>query len=107
MILDHTVYPDIQPPPLDLPEPEDRADYMHRVCAAFDFGIFPEETDWEQFAGWKDVFDRFPLADSPGYHAFRHWYRWEPAPIEERVGLPAWKVDDLREGRHDPCEDKV
>jgi hypothetical protein len=51
--------------------------------------------------------DRFPLPDSPGYHAFRHWYGWEPVPVERRLGIPAWKVADLHEGRSDPCEEMV
>lgn len=107
MILDHSVYPDLATPPEDLPTPEDKADYVQRICGAFDFGIFPEETDWQTFAGWKDVFDRFPIADSPGYHTFRQWYRWNPVTPEKRLGLPAWKIDDLREGRTDPCEEMV
>jgi hypothetical protein len=106
MIIDQSVYPDINPP-TELKTLADRADYVQRICGAFDFGIFPEETDWETFAQWKDVFDRFPIPDSPGYHAFRHWYRWEPVPIERRLGIPAWKVSDMREGRSDPCEDWV
>ena len=107
MILDHTVYPDLAEPPMDLPTLGDRADYVHRICGAFDFGVFPEETDWQTFSGWKDVFDRFPIADSPGYHTFRHWYGWEPVAIEQRLGLPHWKEADMREGRTDPCEDWV
>jgi hypothetical protein len=107
MILDHSVYPDINPPPDDLLSIEDRMDYVHRICAAFDFGIFPEETDWELFAGWKEVFDRFPMTDSPGWHTFRSWYGWEPAPHTQRLGAPVWKEEDLREGRTDPCEEMV
>jgi hypothetical protein len=84
-----------------------RADYLQRICAAFDFGVFPEETDWAEFAGWRDVFDRFPLPDSPGYHAFRRWYGWEPVPVRQRLGIPPWKVADLHEGRVDPCEEMV
>jgi len=106
MIIDQSVYPDVEPPE-ELTTFEDRADYLQRICGAFDFGIFPEESDWETFAGWKDVFDRFPLADSPGYHAFRHWYGWDPVPVQQRLGIPYWKAADLREGRVDLCEDMV
>jgi hypothetical protein len=28
-------------------------------------------------------------------------------PVERRLGIPAWKVADLHEGRSDPCEDMV
>ena len=106
MIIDRTVYPDVEPP-ATLQSLADRADYMQRICAAFDFGVFPEETDWVTFAGWRDVFDRFPVPDSPGYHAFRHWYGWDPVPVERRLGIPAWKVADLHEGRSDSCEEMV
>ncbi|HUF60518.1 MAG TPA: hypothetical protein VMN36_00455 [Verrucomicrobiales bacterium] len=107
MNLDHSVYPDLAEPPMELHTIEDRADYVHRICGAFDFGIFPEREDWQLFAGWKDVFDRFPLPDSPGYHTFRSRYRWEPVPRGTH-GLPAhWKMADEREGRIDPCEDMV
>ena len=107
MIIDHSVYPDVNSPPFELTTLEERADYVQRICGAFDFGIFPEETDWQTFAGWKEVFDRFPLPDSPGYHAFRHWYGWNATPIEQRLGIPSWKAADLREGRVDLCEDMV
>ncbi len=107
MNLDHSVYPDLAEPPLELTTPEDMADYVHRICSAFDFGIFPERDDWTLFADWKDVFDRFPLPDSPGYHTFRSRYRWEPAPHGSHGLIPDWKAQDMREGRHDPCEDMV
>ena len=107
MTLDHSVYPDLAEPPTELVTDEQRLDYLERICSAFDFGIFPEESDWELFAAWKDLFDRFPLADSPGYHTFRQWFGWPPVPRAKRPGLPAWKIADLREGRIDPCEELV
>ncbi len=107
MTIDHSVYPDLAVPPAELVTFEDKADYLHRICGAFDFGIFPEESDWQTFSGWKDVFDRFPIADSPAYHTFRHWFRWEPVLHEKRLGLPPWKIADLREGRIDLCEEMV
>ena len=107
MIIDHSVYPDVQPPPVDLPTLEAKADYVHRICAAFDFDIFPEESDWATFAQWKDVFDRFPLPDSAGYRAFRHWFGWEPIPAQQRLGTPRWQAPDIREGRIDPCDEMI
>lgn len=107
MRLDHSVYPDERRPPDDLPTPEARADYLHRVCAAFDFGVFPERGDWIRFAGWRDIFDAHPLPDSPAYHAFRSTFGW-PAMPRGTCGLtPPWKLQDLREGRVDPCEGMV
>lgn len=107
MNLDHTVYPDIPNPPTVLETFEDKADYLHRICGAFDFGVFPERDDWELFSGWKDVFDRFQLCHSAGYHAFRAYYGWEPVPRESSSQLPSWKASDLAEGRIDPCEEWV
>jgi hypothetical protein len=104
MIPDHSVYPEFASPPAELNTPEEKADYMQRICAAFDFGIFPEESDWHAFAGWKDIFDRYPIPDSPAYHTFRKWYGWNQIRPEKRLGLPSWKIADLREGRSDPCE---
>ena len=107
MNLDHSVYPDLAEPPTVLDTIEDRADYVQRICGAFDFGIFPERDDWELFSGWKDVFDRFPLPHSPGYHTFRSRYRWEPAERGTHGLVPDWKAADMREGREDLCENVV
>ena len=105
MILDQTVYPEFEEPPDSLETPEEKADYVHRICSAFDFGIFPEETDWELFRGWKEIFDRFPLPHSPAYHTFRQWFGWEAVTrAYDGLFMPSWKVQDLREGREDPCE---
>jgi hypothetical protein len=105
--LDHSVYPDLADPPDDLPTPEDKADYVHRICSAFDFGTFPERDDWRLFAGWRDIFDRFPLPHSPAYHTFRARYGWPEAPRAAHGLVPDWKIADLREGREDPCEHMV
>lgn len=106
MIIDRSVYPDVEPS-ATLTGLADRADCVQRICAALDCGVFPEETDWMTFAGWRDVRGGFPLADSPGYRAFRHWYGCEPVPGERCLGIPAWKVADLHDGRSDMCEEMV
>ena len=107
MILDPTVYPDLEEAPADLPEPGDKADYVHRLCSAFDFGIFPWPEDWRQLRGWKQIFDAFPLPHSPAYHTFRWWYGWEPVPAGSLGVNLRWQDQDLREGRTDPCEHMV
>ena len=105
--LDHSVYPELDHPPDDLTTPADKADYLQRVCAAFDFGVFPDRSDWLRFADWKAVFDAYPLTSSPAYHAFRAWYGWDAVP-RGTCGLePVWRIQDRREGRQDPCEDFV
>jgi hypothetical protein len=105
--LDHSVYPEMPCPPDDLLTPESKADYVHRICTAFDFGVFPERADWDRFSQWKPIFDFFPIPDSPAYHTFRQWFGWEPI-TRGTCGLePPWRIQDRREGREDPCEHTV
>lgn len=65
--MDSSLYPDMDSPPLELKTDEERADYVARVCAAWDFGVLPERETFEMLRGWKDVFARFPIEDSPAY----------------------------------------
>ena len=107
MHLDHSVYPELPLPPETLLSAAEKADYMQRICAAFDFGVFPEPGDWNRFAGWQAIFDAFPLPHSPAYHTFRAWFGW-PAIPRGTCGLtPPWVIQDRREGRTDPCEQAV
>ena len=39
--LDHSVYPDMDEPPAVLETDEAKADYVHRICAAWDYGVIP------------------------------------------------------------------
>ena len=104
MKLDHSVYPDLDEPPdevSDLPTAEARADYVQRICAQWDYGIIPERARFRLFAQWRDVFDRFPLPHSAAYHTFRFGFGWDPMP--GRALRAGYELDDLREGRTDPC----
>jgi hypothetical protein len=105
--LDHSVYPDVSHPPDELWSSAEKADYMQRICAAFDFGVFPLREDWDRFASWRSIFDAFPLPDSPAYHTFRSWFGWPPVPRGTCWLTPPWRAQDLREGRSDPCEQAV
>jgi hypothetical protein len=105
-VIDHSVYPDI-PHGDDFADDYDRADYLHRVCAAWDFGVFPERATVELFRRWRDVFDRFPVAASPGYHAFRMHFGWPPVPPEFALTPARWEVLDALESREDPCRDRA
>jgi hypothetical protein len=110
MWLDASLYPDLETPPRHLDNPGDKADYLHRVCSAMDFQIFPEPATLELLAGWKEVFDRYPLPASPAYRALRCWFGWEPVPVPK--GLPATRPHylalDAAEGRGpDPCESMI
>jgi hypothetical protein len=110
MYIDQSVYSDLDDPPDVLETPEDKADYVHRICAAWDFYIHPEPQTFELFAGWKDIFDRFPIPTSPSYHAFRSWFKWDPVPYPTDVPAPTpmYVHLDRIEGRpDDPCTDMV
>jgi hypothetical protein len=71
MYLDTTVYRDLEEVPQVLESAEERADYVQRLCGAWDFGIVPDEETFALLAQWRAVFDRYPLRGSPAYHAFR------------------------------------
>jgi hypothetical protein len=106
MYIDQSVYPDLDVPPASLDTDEDKADYLHRICAAWDFGIPPEQETFELFSGWESVFDAFPVITSPAYHAFRAWFGWDAIPYPRNVSapVPRWVRLDELEGRElDPC----
>lgn len=104
--IDGSVYPDREPPSA-LETQEDKADYLQRICGAFDFGIPPERATVEMFRGWRDVFDRFPLAHSPAYHALRAFFGWETIERLPFLGEPGYRKIDAAEGRTDGFEDQI
>ncbi len=107
MFIDHSVYPDVDPLPDDLVTPEERADYVHRICAAWDFGIVPDPETFDLLVEWRPIFDSYPLAHSPAYHAFRAWFGWPPADRGEILDTHAERLD-RREGRGlDPCRQMI
>ena len=105
-MIDHSVYPDARHAN-DFSDDFDRADYLDRVCAAWDFGVPPERETVTLFSGWRDVFDRFPLAASPSYHAFRAYFRWPEFPAERCLAPAQWELLDAFEGREDPFQECV
>ena len=110
MHIDASVFPDVDSPPQALDSPEDKADYVHRVCAAWDYGVPPDAETFALFCAWKDIFDRFPIVTSPAYHAMRAWFRWEAVPVPPGLHAPTprYQQYDELEGRPaDPCEDWV
>lgn len=104
--LDHSVYPDVEHPE-ELLTPEDRADYMERICAAFDFGVPPEGATLQLLSTWRDVFDRFPYRGSPAYHALRALFGWPQVDRAPYFGTPYYRELDARDERDDGCEDLV
>ncbi len=73
--IDYSVYPDVERP-IPLSTPGERADYLARICGAWDFGFLPTEATFDLFNGWRDIFDEFPLPHSPSYLAFRTIFGW-------------------------------
>jgi hypothetical protein len=105
--IDSSVYPDVDEPPTVLETLEAKADYVHRICSAWDYGVHPEPETFALFACWKDVFDRYPIPLAPAYHAFRAWFHWEPYPRPPGLlpPIPRWvHLDRLEEREADPCE---
>ena len=65
--LDTSVYPDLDPSELleRLDTEEQKADYVERICSAWDFDIYPEPETFALLREWKPIFDRCPLARLP------------------------------------------
>jgi hypothetical protein len=102
MNLDYSVYPDVENPQ-HLLSPEDKADYLTRICNAWDFGILPTPETLRLFAGWKDIFDAFVVPHSPAYAAFRDFYGWQRIP-DTILEAPWERIDRCnRRTTPDPC----
>ena len=100
--IDHSLYPDTAAPD-DLRDERVAADYVQRVCGAYDFGIVPSAAVLATLRGLRPVFDRFPLPASPAYHALRRLFGW-PAVQSVPPARLRYELFDLREGRApDPC----
>ena len=110
MYIDHSVYPDVDEPPNELVTEEEKADYIERVCGAWDFDVFPRPQTFELLRGWKTIFDRYPLPYSPAYHTFRRIFGWEDVDFPTHPTTPhlVYEILDRLEGRGpDPCENMV
>lgn len=99
MYIDHSIYPDLDAPPDQLDSIWDKADYLQRICAAWDFYIMPEPETFELLSAWKHVFDRFPLVASPAYHTFRDLFGWERAGAARHLWAGAALSQAGRAGR--------
>lgn len=100
------VYPDMDPP-VNFQDDFERADYVHRICTAFDFGTSVERKTFQLMAHWREIFDRFPVLNSPGYHALRCLFGWPEIPFRTMHREPYYLILDAEEGRTDPCEDLI
>ncbi|MBV8067516.1 MAG: hypothetical protein JO113_06040 [Candidatus Eremiobacteraeota bacterium] len=104
MHLDTAVYPDREPPET-LETLEEKADYVHRICSAWDFGILPDESTFELLAGWRNVFERFPIFGSPAFDAFCERFAWPHGTGQ--IFRARYEVLDAREERTDPVRNLV
>lgn len=104
--IDTSLYPD-ERAPSDLSDERVAADYVHRVCGAYDFGIPPSPGVVATLRMLRPIFDKYPVSGSIGYHALRRWFGWEelasPVPPVLRC-----EQRDLLEGRAlDPCLQQI
>jgi hypothetical protein len=106
-MIDYSVYPDTDELPTLLTKIEDQADYVARICGAWDFGMVPTAETFALFSTWREVFDQFPLLHSPAYAAFRSWFGWPRIPGGS-VLLADYERIDRRDGRmSDPCVELI
>lgn len=78
MKLDGSLYPD-RDTPTGLLTLGDRIDYLHRLCAAWDFGILPDAgtVDEVRAPRWREAVERCRFDTSPSYHLLREWHGLE------------------------------
>ena len=111
MAIDHSLYPDLDEDqlPVALTTLEERADYIHRLCGAWDFyGFGPSEEFLELLPEWRDALLQFPILQSPAYCALCELAGVPHGPPEAFLGRLRWEEEDEREGREpDPCLDMV
>ena len=106
MNVDASVYPD-RDPPSELITESQKADYLHRILTAFDYGVLPDETTLDLLVQWKEIFDRHPLHASPAYHALRSFFRWNQVERLPYLMEPTYLKFDRIEGRTDDFEDRI
>ena len=73
--LDGALYPDVEPPET-LDTLGERVDFLARLCAAWDFGLLPEEETVVEVRRpeWRAAVDACRLLTSPAYHLVRTWH---------------------------------
>lgn len=105
--IDESLYPDEPAPdPQKAPlTPQEKAEHIHRVCAAWEFDILPETETLDTIRNWGEILERFPLPHHSAYHALRSICGLPPIPGTFLEG-PHEKWD-LAEGREDPCVEMV
>jgi hypothetical protein len=79
--IDGSLYPDEEPPEA-LDELGQRVDFLARLCAAWDFGVLPEEDTAIEVCrdSWRDAVEACQLLTSPAYHLLRRMHGLPEAP---------------------------
>jgi len=104
--LDESLYPDHPPPDRHAPlSDREKAEHIHRVCTAWDFGLPPEWETLRTLSAWATVLDQFPLPCSLAYHTLR--FLFHLPPVEGHILETAAERSDRREGRSDPVAHQV
>lgn len=105
--LDHSLYPDLDGSDLpdELVKVEDQADYIHRLCSAWDFYGWPPEPEFlNELQDWHEALIGFPLLQSPAYCALCDYLEIPHEPPQPYPGKLTWELQDEQEGRDlDPC----
>lgn len=80
--IDASLYPDVEPP-ATLDDAAARADFIERLCGAWDFGLLPDGSTIVEVRSplWREAVDLARLLTSPTYHLLREWHRLPPLPF--------------------------
>ncbi len=79
--LDASLYPDVVPP-VALTALGDHVDFLARLCAAWDFGLLPDQETVVEIRrpAWGTAVDACRLLTSPSYHLVRAWHSLPELP---------------------------
>lgn len=78
---DYSLYPEEELPQLPTSVTE-KADFLARLCAAWDFGIlpYPETVAEIRQAHWREAVAECQLLTSIAYHILREWHQLPELP---------------------------
>lgn len=79
--IDGSLYPDTDVP-TGLETLADRVDFLARLCAAWDFGLLPDQDTITTIRAseWRETVDACRLLTSPTYHLLRQWHHLPRLP---------------------------